>query len=87
MRSLGDVELVTRDRDVLLRTTRIFADLVVMKDALRLAIHLTREIEDPLIIKTVRGRHQVTHIVLLREPSQLERTQPWLLEAHARTLA
>jgi len=34
-KSLGPVELVTRDRYVLLRSTRIFADAILMSDALR----------------------------------------------------
>ena len=48
-KSLGQVEFVTRDRYVLMRSNRIFADLVVMSDALRLAIHLPREVKHPLI--------------------------------------
>jgi hypothetical protein len=36
------VEVVTRNRYALFRTTRIFADLTVMRDALRVAIHLGR---------------------------------------------
>ena len=38
-----DVEIVTKDRYALFRTTRIFADLVFMRDALRLAVHMKRE--------------------------------------------
>ena len=41
-RSLGPVEIVTRERYVLLRSNRIFADLVMMSDAIRAAIHLRR---------------------------------------------
>src|SRR5262245_38452148 len=37
-KSLGEIELVTRDRYVLMRSRKIFADLVVMSDTLRLAI-------------------------------------------------
>ena len=42
-RSLGPVELVTRERYVLFRSNRIFADAVIMSDAVRLAIHLPRK--------------------------------------------
>jgi len=50
-KSLGRVEFVTRERYVLLRSTRIFADLVIMSDALRLAIHLSRRVENRLFVK------------------------------------
>src|SRR5712692_4540420 len=40
VRGFGDVEVVTRNRYALFRTTRIFADLTVMRDALRVVIHL-----------------------------------------------
>src|SRR5262245_31673391 len=36
----GGVEVVARNRYALFRTTRIFTDLVVMSEALRIAIHL-----------------------------------------------
>jgi Domain of unknown function (DUF5655) len=44
-KSLGPVEFVTRERYVLLRSNRIFADLIIMSDALRIAIHLSRKVE------------------------------------------
>ena len=40
IKGFGDVEVVTRKRYALFRTARIFADLTVMQDALRLVIHL-----------------------------------------------
>jgi hypothetical protein len=40
VRSFGEVEVVTRDRYALFRTTRIFADLTVTWDALRVVVHL-----------------------------------------------
>ena len=43
VKNFGDVEVVTRDRYALFRTTRIFADLTVMRDALRVVIHLARK--------------------------------------------
>ena len=42
VRGFGDVEVVTRNRYALFRTTRIFVDLTVMRDALRVVIHLGR---------------------------------------------
>lgn len=43
VRAFGDVEIVARDRYALFRTTRIFADLAVTTDALRVVVHLTRK--------------------------------------------
>jgi hypothetical protein len=40
MKGFGRAEVVTRNRYALFRTTRIFADLTVMRDALRVVIHL-----------------------------------------------
>lgn len=42
VKSLGKVEVVTRNRYALFRTTRVFADLTVTRDALRVVIHLDR---------------------------------------------
>jgi predicted transport protein len=81
-RSLGSVEIVTRERYVLLRSTRIFADAVVMSDALRLAIHLPRHVEHRLFIKVAADRRQVTHVAKLRELDELEAMKPFLREAY-----
>ena len=54
LKALGGVEIVARDRYALFRTTRIFADLVFQKDALRLAVHLDREVRIPLFFKVAR---------------------------------
>ena len=48
VKSLGPVEFVTRERYVLLRGHRIFADPVIMSGALRLAVHLSREAKNRL---------------------------------------
>ena len=58
-RSLGEIEIVARERYVLLRTTRIFTDLTVMTDCLRVVVHLDRLAKDPLFEKTAadRGRY------------------------------
>jgi len=50
-RSLGPIEVVTRERYVLLRSTRIFVDLVMMSDAVRIAIHLRQKVAHPLFFK------------------------------------
>ena len=50
-RSLGPVEIVMRERYALLRSTRIFADLVMVSDAVRAVIHLRRRVAHPLFFK------------------------------------
>lgn len=81
-RSLGSVEFVTRERYVLLRSSRIFADAVVMLDALRLAIHLPQKTEHELFIKIASDRRHVTHVAKLRVLKELESLQPFLRAAY-----
>ena len=82
MKSLGSVEFVTRERYVLLRSKRIFADLVIMSDALRLAIHLSRQAKHPLFMKIASDRKQVTHVAKLHRMDELEAMKPFLREAY-----
>jgi hypothetical protein len=81
-KSLGPVEFVTRERYVLLRTNRIFADLVVRSDALRLVIHLSRKVEHELFVKVGSDRRQASHVAMLRSPDELEAMKPFLREAY-----
>ena len=62
VKTLGPVEFVTRERYVLLRTRRIFADLNIMTDCLRIAIHLQGEQKHKLFIKVAADRKHVTHV-------------------------
>ena len=87
VKSLGPVELVTRDRYVLLRTQRIFTDLVIMSDAIRVAIHLPHKIESALFIKVVADRRHVTHVAKLRSKSELDAVKPFVREAYTHSLA
>ncbi|HYQ45850.1 MAG TPA: DUF5655 domain-containing protein [Polyangiaceae bacterium] len=87
VRSLGRVEIVARERYVLFRTTRIFADLVVMTDAVRVAVHLKREVAAPMFIKIVHDKKGVTHVVKLLRPADAERIRAYLKEAHEYSLA
>jgi hypothetical protein len=80
-RSLGPVEFVTRERYVLLRTVRIFADAVIMADAIRLAVHLGREVRHRLFFKIVADRSHVTHVAKLRSIADLDEVAPFLREA------
>jgi hypothetical protein len=86
-KSLGPVELVTRERYVLLRSNRIFADAVMMSDALRLAIHLPRKAEHQLFMKVAADRKHVTHVAKLRAVEELELMKPFLREAYAHSLS
>jgi hypothetical protein len=81
-KTFGPVEFVARDRYVLLRSRRIFADLVLMTDALRVAVHLSRRIESPLFFKIVAGRKHVSHVAKLRDERDLSTLKPYLREAY-----
>jgi hypothetical protein len=85
--TLGPVEFVTRERYVLLRTRRIFADLNVMTDALRIAIHLPGAMKHRLFIKIAADRKQVTHVARLRSPDDLEAMKPFLRQAYEFSVA
>jgi hypothetical protein len=81
VRGFGDVEVVTRNRYALFRTTRIFADLTVMLDALRVVIHLDRKVVAPYFIKIGQGDKRVSHVVLVRTAEDLRTIIPFLREA------
>jgi len=86
VRSLGRIEIVARERYVLFRTTRIFADLVIMTDAVRVAVHLKREVADPIFIKVVHDKKRVTLVAKLSDPSGAERLRAYLKEAYEYSL-
>lgn len=79
--SLGEVEVVTRERYVLLRSVRIFADLVIGPDAIRVAIHLPRKTRHRLFTKVVSQRRHVTHVAKIRDLDDLESMRPFLRKA------
>ena len=77
------VEIVTKDRYALFRTTRIFADLTFMRDALRLAIHLNRSVSHPLFFKVVHGQNgRVTHVVKIHDAAEWDAIKPFFREAY-----
>jgi hypothetical protein len=78
----GGVEVVTRDRYALFRTTRIFADLTVMRDALRVVIHLSRKVSAPYFIKVGQSGKRVSHVALVRTGAELGAIMPFLREAY-----
>jgi predicted transport protein len=81
-KSLGPVEFVTRERYVLLRSHRIFADATIMSDALRLAIHLSRKVDSTAFTKVASHGKHVTHVVILRDVKELDAMKPFLSEAY-----
>jgi predicted transport protein len=81
VRSFGEVEVVTRNRYALFRTTRIFADLTVTRDALRVVVHLGRKVSAPYFIKTGPTGNRVSHVVLVRTAEDLRTIMPFLREA------
>ena len=81
VRSFGTVEVVTRDRYALFRTTRIFADLTVTRDALRVVVHLSRKVKAPYFIKTGPTGNRISHVALVRTAQELRTVEPFLREA------
>ena len=75
------MEVVTRDRYALFRTTRIFADLTVMRDALRVVVHLGRRVSKPYFIKIGPSGKRVSHVALVRTADDLRTVIPFLREA------
>jgi predicted transport protein len=81
VRGFGEVEVVTRDRYALFRTTRIFADLTVTRDALRVVVHLGRKVSAPFFIKTGPSGNRVSHVAFVRTAGELRTVMPFLREA------
>ena len=81
VRAFGKVEVVTRNRYALFRTTRIFADLTVMRDALRVVIHLGRRAGAPCFRKIGPSGNRVSHVALVRTAKDLRTIIPFLREA------
>lgn len=81
VRQFGAVEVVTRDRYALFRTTRIFADLTVMRDALRTVVHLGRKVRAPYFIKSGPSGKRISHVALIRSAEELRTVVPFLREA------
>lgn len=80
LKEFANVEIVTRNRYALFRTTRIFADLTVTRDALRVVIHLDRKAAGSFI-KIGRSGKRISHVVLLRSAGDLKPILPFLREA------
>jgi hypothetical protein len=85
-RSLGPIEVVARERYVLLRSVRIFADLVIMTDAVRIAIHLQRKVNDPIFLKVAADARHITHVAKLHTQQDFRAIKPYLKEAYQASL-
>ena len=85
-KSLGPVEIVARERYVLLRSVRIFADLVIMVDAVRIAIHLKRTVKDPIFFKVGTDARHVTHVAKLCTQKDFSAIKSYLKEAYQASL-
>ena len=81
VRSFGAVEVVTRDRYALFRTTRIFMDLTVTRDALRVVVHLGRKVTAPPFIKSGPGGNRISHVAFVRTTEDLHAAMPFVREA------
>jgi predicted transport protein len=81
VRGFGNVEVVTRDRYALFRTTRIFADLTVMRDALRVVVHLDHKAREPQFIKVGQSGKRISHVAMVRTAGDLRTIMPFLREA------
>ncbi len=77
------VEIVYKRSYALFRTTRVFADLVFMKDCLRLAMVLETEMPSPIFFKVGKmSANRVGHVTKLRTKSDLKKAMVFLKVAH-----
>jgi len=81
VRRFGHVEVVSRDRYALFRTTRIFADLTVTRDSLRVVVHLGRKVSAPYFVKSGPSGKRISHVAVVRTPEELRTIMPFLREA------
>jgi uncharacterized protein DUF5655 len=86
-KSLGPIEIVARERYVLFRSARIFADFVMMTDALRAVVHLGRKVEHPIFFKVGTDGRKVSHVAKLRTLKELTALKPYLREAYEWSIA
>jgi predicted transport protein len=85
VRAFGEVEVVTRNRYALFRTTRIFADLTVTRHALRVVVHLPRRVNDPCFLKAGPSGKRVSHVAFVATQRDLRAIMPYVREAYELT--
>ena len=81
VKRFGDVEVVTGDRCALFRTTRIFSDLTVTRDALRVVAHLGRKASVPYFVKIGPSGKRISRVAFVRTAEDLRTVMPFLREA------
>jgi len=81
VKSFGPIEFVARERYIILRSKHIFADVVMLADALQLVIHLPHLARHPLFRKIVADRKWVSHTAKVRNLDELAELQPYLRAA------
>ena len=87
-KSLGRIEIVTRQRYALFRSVRIFADLTVMTSCVRLVVHLRRRVNDTAFSKIVTGeRAIVSHVAQLTTAAQWKAVKTYFTEAYRESLS
>jgi len=83
VKAFGPVEIVAKQRYILLRTTRIFADVVFMRDALRVALLLKRTADDPMFLKVGKMTpNRIAHVAKIHNSQQLRALKPYIREAY-----
>jgi uncharacterized protein DUF5655 len=83
----GPQDTLYRGRYAHFRTSRGFADLVFMRDGLRLALYLDRQDAAPCFFKVGRASaNRVIHVALLRAITDWRKVRPYLKEAYQLTL-
>lgn len=84
---LKGVEIVHKERYALFRTTRVFADVVIMREALRLAVVLDRREADPRFVKVASMKPgRVGHVMMLRSAQDVRGAARWVRQAHRLSL-
>jgi uncharacterized protein DUF5655 len=79
----GPHETFTRERYALYRIGRGFADLVFMRDGLRLAVYLGRTRRAACFFKVGRmSTHRIIHVAMLRTLTDWRTVRPYLKEAY-----
>ncbi|WP_119960546.1 hypothetical protein [Xanthomonas campestris] len=71
---------------MLFRSDRVFADAIIMSDAIRLAIHLERRVAHPLFVKVATDGKRVT-VAKLRLLEELDEMKEFLREAFVHATA
>ena len=83
MSKWGPHEIFVRERYALFRTTRGFADLVFMRDGLRLALYLSRTVSVPCFFKVGQvSARRIIHVAMLRSLADWRVVRPYLKEAY-----